>query len=235
MTPDLPLFVPFVPEYEQTHHVAWLPLTVVMAGALWGLWRVVIAPAARDLSPRSLARRYPTARAVPFTLGVVNSTPSLKSAPRSVLDQLVLTALALALGVLTHLVWDGFTHRGGWAVEALPALQGRVGGVPIYSLLQDGSSVLGLVIIGIWFAGLPALTLDDAARAKVRPLRLLTVGAVVGATIVSAVHAFLSGPTPWRMAFEFVTTWGVLVGVVALVAGLAWRVQVRQRTPDFVR
>lgn len=218
MTPDLPLFLPFAPAYENTHSLIWLPLTTALAAALWGLWRIAIAPAARDLSPAFLAQRYPLPRVISPPGGLSGNAPS--SRPFAFLC----TVTALALGVLTHLVWDGFTHRGGWAVEVIPSLQERFNGVPVYSLLQDGSSVVGLLIIAIWFAGLPAVALDTSARLRMRPLRLATVTAVVAVTAVSAFLAFRAGPTLWRTLFEFVTTWGLFVGIIALIAGLAWRV-----------
>ena len=223
MTPDLPLFVSFAPAYEHTHSLMWLPLTIALAALLWGLWRVAIAPAARDLSPAFLAERYPGPggglRALPV---------GASGRGRPILS----TTAALVLGVLTHIVWDGFTHRSGWAVEAFPALQQSVGGTPLYSLLQDGSSVLGLIIIAIWFAGLPAVELDETARLRTRWLRLTTVIAVVAATVVCGIRAFQVGPAPWHMLFEFVTSWGLVVGIAVLVAGIAWRVlDVREPAP----
>lgn len=56
------------------------------------------------------------------------------------------------LGMLTHLLWDGFTHQSGFAVQALPALRQSFllfdQAIPVYKLLQHGSTMLGLLIIG---------------------------------------------------------------------------------------
>lgn len=58
------------------------------------------------------------------------------------------------LGMLTHLIWDGFTHRSGFVVQAVPVLQNTVflfeHSIPIYKILQHGSTILGLLILG-WF------------------------------------------------------------------------------------
>ncbi len=58
------------------------------------------------------------------------------------------------LGMLTHVVWDSFTHSGGYMVDLLPVLSTNINifGFPIafYKLLQHGSSVLGMIIIVIY-------------------------------------------------------------------------------------
>ncbi len=61
-------------------------------------------------------------------------------------------------------LWDGFTHEHGFVVRAWPALRdGAVGGYPLPFLLQDLSSVLGLlallVVAAVWWR-----------RADVRPV-----------------------------------------------------------------
>jgi hypothetical protein len=59
---------------------------------------------------------------------------------------------SLAIGSLTHLLWDDFTHKGGVFVYALPSLQTPLFAVarfPVNSLflLQHGSSVLGCLVL----------------------------------------------------------------------------------------
>src|SRR5690348_16124352 len=62
MTPDLPLFVRGLPlHYGRTHDPAWLPLTVLVALVLLLVWRSVLRPAVRELSPGWLAARLPPA------------------------------------------------------------------------------------------------------------------------------------------------------------------------------
>lgn len=60
----------------------------------------------------------------------------------------LLVAVSALIGSISHIAWDGFTHGHGWAVEHLPALNGpafEVAGrtVPIYKVLQHGSTFLG--------------------------------------------------------------------------------------------
>jgi hypothetical protein len=66
---------------------------------------------------------------------------------------LALLALSLLLGVVSHIVWDLFTHEGRGGVSLLPVLAEQWGPMPGYKWAQHGSSALGLVILGVW-AGL---------------------------------------------------------------------------------
>lgn len=55
------------------------------------------------------------------------------------------------LGMLTHVVWDAFTHRTGFMVEQLLMLNETYGlPIPLYKLLQHGSTVIGLTLILIY-------------------------------------------------------------------------------------
>ncbi|MDZ4994531.1 DUF4184 family protein [Clostridium perfringens] len=59
------------------------------------------------------------------------------------------------LGMVTHIIWDAFTHKTGFFVEHISFLQKKVltlGGYNIYgySLLQHGSTLVGIIIV-LWF------------------------------------------------------------------------------------
>ncbi|MCO6508979.1 MAG: DUF4184 family protein [Snodgrassella sp.] len=69
----------------------------------------------------------------------------------------LIVVFSLFLGSLSHIFWDAFTHPSGWFVShslwlqqeiTLPFLQP----LPVYKLLQHGSSVTGLLCIAafIW-------------------------------------------------------------------------------------
>jgi hypothetical protein len=156
MTPDLPLFVrAVVPAYGRTHDLTWLPLTVVWALALLLVWRAVLRPAVRELSPTWLADRLPIAWdagapvALRETFGGRRGRPSVSTVG--------LVLVSLALGVVTHIVWDLFTHEGRAGSELLPALAGMWGPLPGCTWLQHGSSILGLAVLaacgGVWLRG----------------------------------------------------------------------------------
>lgn len=168
MTPDLPLFVRGLPlDYGTTHAFAWLPLTVMVALALLLVWRCVLRPAARELSPHWLAERLPAAwdsGAVPSlreTFGLAaRRAPAWRTA--------TLLVLSLAIGITSHIVWDLFTHEARWGSTVIPALAEPWGPLPGFKWLQHGSSVVGLTVLGIWM--LVWLLRRDADRSLTRLL-----------------------------------------------------------------
>jgi Domain of unknown function (DUF4184) len=69
---------------------------------------------------------------------------------------LYLVAMAILLGAATHIVWDSFTHKSGWAVRHLPVLSVPVHvaqqvAVPGFKLLQYGSTIIGSLVV-LWWA-----------------------------------------------------------------------------------
>ncbi len=170
MAPDLPLFTRNLPvHYVRTHDLAWLPVTVILALALLLVWRSVVRPAARELSPRWLAARLPeawdasAAQSARETLAVVRSD---RSRWRVSWPALLMVLLSLALGILSHVLWDLFTHEGRAGVDAIAALDERWGPLDGYKWLQHGSSLVGLAIIAIWM--LVWLSKRDAAASVPR-------------------------------------------------------------------
>ncbi|MDR7189442.1 hypothetical protein J2Y46_002265 [Microbacterium sp. BE35] len=151
MAPDLPLFVRGLPlHYGVTHAFAWLPATIVLAFALLLVWRLLLRPAVRELSPRWLAARLPgewDAGAGP----ALRETLAISGTPARVSWRgMLLLVLSLVVGVVSHIVWDLFTHEGRWGTTAIPALESDWGPLPGFRWLQHGSSAIGLAVIGIW-------------------------------------------------------------------------------------
>jgi hypothetical protein len=67
---------------------------------------------------------------------------------RSILVALV----SLLIGAWTHIIWDGFTHAGGWCVRQFAAVTPplvTLGGcqVTVWHVLQHSSTILGLVLL----------------------------------------------------------------------------------------
>ena len=54
---------------------------------------------------------------------------------------MLLLVVSLLLGVVSHIVWDLFTHEARWGTTAIPALAAEWGPLPGYKWLQHGSSV----------------------------------------------------------------------------------------------
>lgn len=65
------------------------------------------------------------------------------------------------IGALSHLGWDSFTHLTGFFVQHLPFLQQTLSlkntDIPIYQLLQHGSTLIGLSLICLFILKLPIL------------------------------------------------------------------------------
>lgn len=67
----------------------------------------------------------------------------------------LLAVPAILLGAATHVLWDSFTHSGFWPYHHIAFLS-TVVSVPVlgeemgFELLQQISSVVGLVIVGFW-------------------------------------------------------------------------------------
>ncbi|MGW4652544.1 DUF4184 family protein [Kitasatospora sp. NPDC004289] len=81
--------------------------------------------------------------------------------------------LSAAVGAGTHVLWDSFTHEGRWGVRVLPVLDTRVAGVPLHTVLQYGTSLLGLAALAPHRSALGRVTPGAAA--------VLTAAAAVGA------------------------------------------------------
>lgn len=182
MAPDAVLFAPFLPPYEDAHSWWGVP-TIDLAVSLVVLatWWCLVRPAWAPVVP-GLRRRLPPGWGHRPSLG-----------PRDALPVVV----GCVLGSVTHVVWDGFTHEDGFVVRAWPALRdSTVGGYPLPFLLQDLSSVLGLlallVVAAVWW--------HRSDTRPVRPLRpverLVPVGAVtvvVALALAVGVRALLAG------------------------------------------
>lgn len=58
------------------------------------------------------------------------------------------------LGMVTHVLWDSFTHQTGWFVERSPILFHVVHlsgiAIPIFKILQHGSTIGGLVMLAFF-------------------------------------------------------------------------------------
>lgn len=58
------------------------------------------------------------------------------------------------IGMITHVIWDGFTHESGLFVEHIKILVSSIKfynyNIPIYKVLQHGSTIIGIIIIAIY-------------------------------------------------------------------------------------
>jgi hypothetical protein len=107
-------------------------------------------------------------------------------------------AVSLVAGAGTHLVWDSFTHRSGFFVQAFPALQELLFSIwryPVYGfkVLQHGSTAIGFALLARWTARwlrrTPAAPPDPALRLPAVLRRGVVLGVVVVAMAVALAAA----------------------------------------------
>lgn len=71
-----------------------------------------------------------------------------------------IVVVSALIGIATHILWDGFTHSSGFAVDYIGVLRGSfsVGGVrlKVFNVLQHLSSFLGFAILLYWVYKMPA-------------------------------------------------------------------------------
>jgi hypothetical protein len=137
--------------------------------------------------------------------------------------------LAIVLGAATHILWDGFTHRGTFVTNAFPVLLGQTPGVywlPIYHLLHGLSSIAGLVILITWARQLHR----QPARSLIRPYeirertRITALWLLLGAALLGALLHWLpytgSYYAPQLFALAVGSTSGFFVAWCCIAIGL---------------
>lgn len=71
----------------------------------------------------------------------------------------IIVIISTLTGIVSHLLWDNFTHPTGYFVEKLIILQQDITvngiNIPIYKLLQHGSSLAGIILIMLFIYKLP--------------------------------------------------------------------------------
>ena len=138
IAPDLEYVLHLAPRSEVSHTALGLLVFCVPAGMI-GLWlfhRVWVRPMADLLGSSPHDRMGCGAPAFAFW-------PVRRFA--------VLCA-AIVVGSMTHVAWDSFTHQHGWLVQNVPSLSRLVletkwGPIPLYKMLQHGSSAVGLAVL----------------------------------------------------------------------------------------
>ncbi|MFF7445067.1 MULTISPECIES: DUF4184 family protein [unclassified Streptomyces] len=144
--------------------------------------------------------------------------------------------VSAALGALTHVVWDAFTHHDRWGMRLFPVLGDTIAGSPLYWYLQYGSSAAAAVVIAVFLGyalrrapasepvGVPALSGPDRCWAAV---------VIGGCALVGAVQRasrwwdyWGSTAKPWELipTLCFGVGAGLVLGVLVYAVGVrVWR------------
>jgi Domain of unknown function (DUF4184) len=155
MAPDFEYFLRMSPQGRYGHSLVGLFLFTLPVGllVLWLFHAFVKAPFI-EMMPERLERRL---------------TPCLGKFRFGGASRFALIVVSMMVGICTHLIWDSFTHGSVWTTRHLPIL-GRpvalphIGFVPLYKVLQQASTVVGLAILLVW---LVAWYRDDEVGAEV--------------------------------------------------------------------
>lgn len=225
MMPDFVYFFSFGVSGAFSHSVPGIALYCVPVGAaVLLLYRSLLRPAFLAWLPPALSARM--AWQIPMPLHSVRTASVVLA--------------SLAVGAATHIFWDSFTHPGTVFVSRFALLRTLVpiGGyqVPVFKLLQHGSSLAGLLIIASFSA---AWLWRSAPGSPYQPSfskrqRLLAVAAISAATMAGSAWGltFKITRSHEHAIFNMVTT-GMTAGAVAIVlVCAAWKARASMRQRD---
>jgi hypothetical protein len=134
----------------------------------------------------------------------------------------------IVVGLATHIFWDSFTHSTSWSYEHWAWLHRPMAvplhdPMPLYKLLQHGSSVLGLLGLMFWLAGWYRSTSPraDAAAQEMPGTRKLTIVLTMGAMALLcgypvAVKRFASFDPPIEQKYFVITLFEAIALLVCL-------------------
>lgn len=170
MTPDVPLFLRGMRlDYGFTHTVGNAVWTAVIALLLFLVWRMLLRPASLQLAPIWIASRLPRRWRVS---GLSAAREALGAGqPRG---YPLMLALSLVLGVLSHIVWDMFTHGacGGRGIAGSGRDVGTASRVQVAAARLECDLPAGASRLGMALALASATNIPPAGTAGVGPYRL---------------------------------------------------------------
>jgi hypothetical protein len=214
VAPDLPLFL-WSGGYASTHSPRGVvTLDVVVGLTLLALWAFLLRDAFADLTPWVRDRVGPAA-----PLGA---------------RAWLLAPVAVAVGALTHVVWDSATHPGRWIVLRVGWLQQEHAGLPGLKWAQYLSGVLGVAfVVGYAAWWLSRRPLAPRPSAVANPVAWLA--APLALAVAAGAVGFAVGSVLVDRAY-FAAVFGIQAGALgALVVAAAWHVVVRRRTAAATR
>jgi hypothetical protein len=152
----------------------------------------------------------------------------------------ILIVLSLVVGSITHVVWDSFTHDYGWAVIQFSFLQTAIGGIPLYTILQNAGSFIGIGLLTYWFLRwLPTGSQSEQIlpRFSIRFQMILFVLAIVSFTAMEGSLIYLRLMNNSHLTFTFFLIISSIFSaalIISLFAGLyclAWMLTYHKSIP----
>lgn len=216
MVPDLPIFLPFLPDYTNWH--SWLGVVTIDLAAvlvLLPLFHVVFRDPLISLLPPSLAGR-----------AALVTPDRLRPLP---------IAVGAVIGAASHVLWDSFTHSTGPAEWGAWLSVSVFGVITLFRLLQYTSSVIGLAVMVWWvWRGLSRMApaaVPDRLRIAPRVRRAVMASASVGVVAGALLWPLVDEPNPAFGLPSVITKTGAgtVVGLCLVLTCYAAVWQVRRR------
>jgi len=224
MMPDVPYYLPwriarYIPPVTHTLLGTFtfdLPVGLLMLLLIWLLREPLAAPPGGRASAKCLA-----------AIERFGSHPV----------NWALAPLSIVVGTWTHIAWDSFTHADGWMVSRVSALSAPVSFLgytgELCHVLQYASSVLGLTVLAIWFALLPAPVPQarNSGRSAGGPLVLviLLVLAAAAGGFETIEHLVRHTPPRYHVFYLLLTRSTAWFALLYTVAGIIIIVRGRRR------
>lgn len=121
--------------------------------------------------------------------------------------------ISVLIGVVSHVIWDGFTHDRGYFVHRIPALLNEVviagERFQVCRMLQHTSTLLGAIAIAYALLKLPKTKLEDCG---IHPLYFINVGTVALVAITIKLIAVKGIVTTPDLAAAIISA--VLLGLI---------------------
>jgi len=76
--------------------------------------------------------------------------PVVEKKKQHIILSIIVFIYSSLIGMISHIVWDAFTHVHGFVVLRVPLLTETIFQIPIYKILQHGGTLVGLLFILIY-------------------------------------------------------------------------------------
>ena len=214
--PDIPYFLPEPLCNINAHHLPGLVLFGIPAGwTIYALCFGLLLEPSVALLPRPYA-----------------SLLSASASHKAVLARPWSVTLSLLAGAVSHIVWDAFTHRRGFVVNAWPALTQPIWQVgthtlPPYFILQHSSTVVGILCLVFHvrrrLREAPPTSLIAESTPQLPAKHKIAVAAALSiATVGLVCWTFSSANAPRFSAYNFVCCCISTSAAVTTIYALAW-------------